>query len=189
MNEPVRIVADWLNDTTSGAVGVNDVLAVSDFPLDTSPADALPANPTYYDSTRHAFAARGLWPAEGQGVTYPCVVTRFGGIDYPLEAQQSTTGAVEQPGVCTVVVIIAQRLANSNEGVEDVGYLVRAVCNSLAVLNLAANRTKRTRNGFTLQDCTSVRVQPMPIEHEDNVIAVGIALTYDTHEATYNQSL
>lgn len=182
-------MADWLNGTTSGAVGVNTVLAIDDFPLDTSPADSLPANPAYYDSTRHAFAARGQWPAEGKGVSYPCVVTRFGGIDYPLESQKSTSGAVEKPGTCTVVVIVAQRLADSDEGVEDVGYIVRAVTNSLEVLNLAANKSKRTRNSFTLLDCTSMRVQPMPIEHEDNVIAVGIALTFDTHEATYNQSL
>lgn len=183
MNEPVRIVADWLNDTTTAAISVADVLGIDDFPKDS--ADSLPTVPTFYDSTRHAFAARGLWPQSGQGVTYPCVVTRFGGVDYLEEPRTNASGGIQQPGTCVVSVIVAQRLQDSDEGGEDVGYLIRAVTNSLRELHKPSNRTARTRNGFTLEDCQSMRVALMPLEHEDNVIAAAVVMTYSTNETTY----
>ena len=134
MNEPVRIVADWLDGTTAGSTSVAAILDVDNFPKDA--ADAFPADPTHYDSTRHGFAARGEFPRDGS-VTYPCVVVGFGGVQYSKEAELSTENAKLEEGEVTVSVTVAHRLQDSDEGVEDVGYLVPAVKGSLTRLHEA----------------------------------------------------
>jgi hypothetical protein len=150
MNEPVRILADWLNGTTAGSTSVTAVLALSDFPKDS--ADSLPSNPTHYDSTRHGFAARGVFPRDGS-VTYPCVVVGFAGMQYPVDEQTQTAGAKVQQGICSLVVTVAHRLQDSDEGVEDVGYLTRAVKGSLTLFDVPGDVAQRARNGFQLLQC------------------------------------
>ena len=181
MNEAVRIVADWLNDTTSGATGVNDVLALADFAKDA--ADSLPSNPTYYDSTRHAWASRGVFPQASQGVTFPCVVTRLLDATYQVNRRMGASGFTYLPGEATIAIIVAQRLQDSDENMEDVGYLTRAVMASLMALHEAA-AVKRQRNYYEILLPLSIRVQPYPIEHEDNLIATAIVLQYKTRERT-----
>jgi hypothetical protein len=181
VNEAVRIVADWLNDTTTGATGVNDILALSDFPKDA--ADSLPSNPTYYDSTRNAWASRGNFPQTSQGVTYPCVVTRFMRGTYPVNRREGITGDSYLFGEASVAVIVAHRLQDTDEGVEDIGYLVRAVLNSLMAFHEAA-AVKRQRNAYEILLPLSIEVQPYPPEHEDNLVATSILIQYKTRERT-----
>jgi hypothetical protein len=176
-------VADWLNDTTSGATGVNDILALADFAKDG--ADALPSNPTYYDATRHGWAARGVFPRISQGVTYPCVVTRLLDATYPVNRRMGASGFTYLPGECTLAVIVVSRLVATatDEIAEDTGYLVRATIASLMALH-EATLAKRQRNYFELTLPLSIRVQPYPIEHEDNLVATSILITYKTRERT-----
>jgi hypothetical protein len=181
VNSAVRIVADWLNDTTTGATGVNDIIALSDFPKDA--ADSLPGNPTYYDSTRNAWASRNVFPQESQGVTFPCVVTRLVNATYPVNRRMGASGSTYLPGEATIAIIVAQRLQDSDENMEDGGYLVRAVLNSLMALHEAA-AAKRQRNAYELVLPLSILIQPYPIEHEDNLIAHAVIVTYKTRERT-----
>lgn len=181
MNEPVRIVADWLAGTTAGSTSVAAILALSDFPKDS--ADSLPSNPTHYDSTRNAFAARGEFPRDGS-VTYPCVVVGFGGLQYPKEAELSTENAKLEEGEATVIVTVAHRLQDSDEGVEDVGYLVRAVKGSLTRLHEAEKQAARTRNGFALLVCSGCSLSAIRSDVDDKFIGVQLTLSYTTHETT-----
>lgn len=181
MNEPVRILADWLAGTTAGSTSVTAVIALSDFPKDS--ADSLPGNPTYYDSTRNGFAARGEFPKDGS-VTYPCVVTGFGGLRYDVEEKNHTDGAKLQEGVCTLVVTVAHRLQDSDEGVEDVGYLVRAVKGSLTLFDAPGGLTARTRNGFSLLTLQSVALSPISSETDDKLIGTQFTLIFLSHETT-----
>lgn len=181
MNEPVRIVADWLNGTTSGSTSVAATLDLDDFPKDA--ADSFPADPTHYDATRHGFAARGVFPRDGS-VTYPCVVVGFAGMRYEKEAEKSTENAKLEEGEAQVAVTVAHRLQDSDEGVEDVGYLVRAVKGSLTRFHKADGFTARTRNGFRLLACTSLTLSPVRAEDDDKLIGTQLLLTYTTHETT-----
>jgi hypothetical protein len=181
MNEPVRIVGDWLNGTTSGSTSVATIIALSDFPKDA--ADSLPSNPTHYDSTTHGFAARGEFPKD-DSVTYPCVVVGFGGLRYEIaEEQKHTADALLQRGNATVHITVAHRLQDSDEGVEDVGYLVRAVKGSLTHFH-RADVSKRTRNGFQLIACESITMANVRSETDDKWIGTQMTLTYSTHETT-----
>lgn len=181
MNEPVRIVADWLNGTTASSSSVATILALSDFPKDT--ADSLPANPTHYDATRHGFAARGQFPRDGS-VTYPCVVVGFGGMRYDFQRKTHTGNAQLQQGEATVVVTVASRLQDTDENVEDIGYLVRATLGSLARLHAPTQLAGRTRNGVQLLECTAMQLVPIRGEPEDLLVGTQITLTYLTHETT-----
>lgn len=181
MNEPVRLVADWLNGTTAGSTSVTAVLALSDFPKDS--ADSLPSNPTHYDSTRHGFAARGVFPRDGS-VTYPCVVVGWAGLRYDLQRKQHTSAAKMQQGECTVAITIAHRLSDSDEGVEDVGYLTRATLGSLALFHAPDELAARTRNGVQLGECTAMVLATIRAEDDDKLIGTQILLTYLTQETT-----
>jgi hypothetical protein len=181
MNEPVRIVADWLNNVTTGATSVTEILALSDFPKDS--ADSLPSNPTHYDSTRNGFAARGVFPRDGS-VTYPCVVVGFMGLRYDVFRKEHTADAKLQQGEATVTVTVAQRLQDSDEGVEDVGYLVRAVKGSLDLLHAPDKLAERTRNGVSLLHLTSMTMGNVRAEDDDKLIGIQFVLTYATHETT-----
>lgn len=181
MNEPVRIVADWLNGTTSGAVSVNDVLV--DVPRDAG--DDVPDDLTFYDASRHGFAARGVFPTKDGTVTYPCCVTRLVEAGYVFERRYASD-ARELPGEVTVAVILAILDSDSDTGVQDLGYLVRAAHGSLMQLHEVAAIDARTRNGYRLTHPTAVRIQPFRPEKEDAVIATAILCTYTTDEATPN---
>lgn len=181
MNEPVRIVADWMAGTTAGSTSVTGILQLSDFPKDS--ADSLPSLPTHYDSTRNGFAARGVFPKDGS-VTYPCVVTGFASLDYGEQRKTHTGNADLQQGECRVTVTIATRLQDSDEGVEDVGYLVRATLGSLALLNAPDKFAARTRNGFQLLECIGMSMRNVRAEDDDKLIGTQIELTYLTHETT-----
>lgn len=182
MNEPVRIVADWLNGTTSGSSSVATVLALSDFPKDA--ADSLPSNPTHYDSTRHPFAARGEFPRDAS-VSYPCVVVGWGGYrDEISPAETQSAGSHITRSEATVLVTIAHRLQDSDEGVEDVGYLHRAVRGSLALFHAEGVGAARTRNGVQLVQCLSSTSTPVSSEKDDKWIGVQITLNYSMFETT-----
>jgi hypothetical protein len=165
MNEPVRIVADWLNGTTSGSTSVTAILALS------------------YDATRHAFAARGEIPRDGSA-TLPCVVVGFGGIRYDELAQIHSGAAQLQRGECTVVVTVAHRLQTTETGVMRTDYLLRAVLGSLSLLNAPGKLAARERNGFQLVACLSVSVAPIATTTEDLWIGSEITLLYQSHETT-----
>lgn len=182
MNEPVRILADALNGTTVGSTSVATVLALSDFPKDT--ADSLPSNPTHYDSTRNAFAARQEFPKDGS-VTYPMVVVAFGGMRYDVAEHIHTGGAKVQQGVCTLFVTVAHRLQDTDEGVEDVGYLVRAVKGALTYFDVPGSITSRERNGFQLGAITGpVTLSPISSELDDKLIGTQFRIDFLTYEST-----
>lgn len=181
MNEPVRILADWLNGQTSGSTSVTAVLQLSDFPKDGS--DSLPSAPTHYDSTRHGFAARGVFPKDSS-VTYPCVVVGFGGLRYDVAEQTHTANAKLQAGTCTLHVTVAHRLQDSDEGVEDVDYLVRAVKGSLTLFDAPGGLAARARNGFQLLAIQRVALSPITAEDDDKLIGTQFTIDFLTHEST-----
>jgi len=181
MNEPARIVADWLNDVTSSATSVSDIIALSDFPKDA--ADSLPTAPAIYDSSRNGFAARGVFPKDGS-VTYPCIVVGFVGLRYENFRKTHDSNAKLQQGEATVTVTIAHRLQDSDEGVEDVGYLVRATKGSLDVLHGPTKLAARTRNGISLLHLTALTMGNVRAEDDDKLIGTQFVLTYATHETT-----
>jgi hypothetical protein len=111
-------------------------------------------------------------------------VAGFGGLRYDMTKQTHTGNAKLQEGEATVVVTIAHRLQDSDEGGEDVGYLVRATLGSLALLHAPDKLAARGRNGFQLLLCTGMTLAPVRSETEDNLVGTQIVLTYSTHEST-----
>ena len=183
MNEPVRILADYLDGTTSGSTSVTAVLALSDFPKDGT--DTLPTLPTtqIFDSTRDGFVARGVFPKDGS-VTYPLVAVAFGGMRYEIGETTHSGGALIQQGICTTIITIAHRLNDSDEGVEDVGYLSRAVKGCLTLFDAPGNLARRERNGFQLHHMLRMQESPISAEDDDKLIGTQFTIDWQSHEST-----
>jgi hypothetical protein len=176
--EAVRLVADYLDNADTG---VNAILALADFPLDSG--DAAPAAVTVYDATRDGWVARMTAPRASQGVTYPCLTVRATRQSYHPERKLESEGGKSIAGEVTVVIEYIVRLVDSEEAVEDASYVMRAILGSLCAFNDAALEV-RTRNGVTLDDCTAIERSDVAAPYEDVVALATLALTYTTREST-----
>ena len=183
MNEPVRIVADYLTGTTSGSVSLTTILAA----VPRYSGDSAVSAPTIYDSTRHAFLARGIWPqATDTSVVYPAVGVRLMDATYSTDErpQPDDAGFVTE-GDCTIAIGIVVDLQDPDEAAEDIGYLVRGVLNCLRKMNRGPN-AHRELNGFLLKKSLSLRVETPPVEQHDKRAMAVIFAAYKTMETTYS---
>ena len=147
MNEPVRIIADWLGRASLGRTdGLNYHLAL----VDIDATDTVPADIKWIgDETRDDRVAQGEDPPKTPAV----YVTSDGPfvIDGEIVPNQDVRDLNE-------VRIAVRYLLPSNHGanaVRDAYYSVRAIMKSIAQLMLNDNVDDRTRNQFVLQEITS----------------------------------
>lgn len=177
MNEYVRLLADFL---ATGATGINAIL--TEVPLLGS--DTRPSPVTVYDSTRHPWVARATWPTKTGVVTYPAVGVRCVELNYPVGRRTSAAGARQITGSCTLLVQVVVQLQDQDEATEDVGYLTRAVVNSIHAFNdTLSTRTSTTNARLTV--ATGVRVLLDASEREDNIASAAILASYSIDEATH----
>lgn len=170
MIEHVRMVSDWLSDAT---YGVNVRLAT----LDIDGGDTAPGSVTIYDDSRNAIIARKRWPQD-MATTRGLIVHDLGTV-WRVGIQNGY-----QSGVCQVGVLLVIPVAETDEAVEDCGYIMRAVRQSLNVLSTpgVASDLGRTRNGIVLENLTEIEEPPPEPEIADVMVMAAGRWTWDVRD-------
>jgi hypothetical protein len=165
--ETDRILADWL----AGAAGVNAKLPL--VPRDGG--DPVPANVTVADETRHDDVALGRLPA-----ALPCVAVSVQDIEYQDPVQPHVTDQVTAR--VTVLIRYGQRGVDSDRGLADASYTLRAVLMSLRELHTNEQAAARTRGSVQLISCDDLRQVPLTQEVEDAWVTGAIRATYTMYD-------
>ena len=177
-----RIVADHLKSNTEG---VNAIAAL--VPRDG--ADPLPPAVTVYDETRDGWVAHDVVPhkdAAGTVISFPFVAVSTneaifdGGI--PLATAEGAQ-AIEGPSV-TVGIKLVMRNTDSEKDAVAAMYLMRAIRNSLLVLDAPDHLDNRTRCGVRLEQSSRVTQGRVLSPAEDVVSDPVLLVTYPVTETT-----
>ena len=157
MNELVRLVADWLEDTT---YGVNAQLAL--VPRDGG--DAQPTSVVIVDETRDPRPGRGRVPQDDTPV-----------VTVALQAMTHLTETITDDGYLSgeVIVQYAAKNVEAWKAKRDGNYVLRAVAWSLRRLRrMDANAAGRLRNNVALIGIDPIRFEPW-FERVDDTLIVG----------------
>lgn len=174
MVEAIRAVADWLAGTTldyaSASQSVNTKLAAMTF----DGADTAPSNVTVSDATRSPTAARRETPD-----TLPAVIVSLAGMSLDHAVM-----SYEKLGEVRILVRLAAENIETDDGLRDHLYRLRAVAKSLHQFHLAANNTARTRNNFHFVPSARTPMEMVIPEtpREDTAITTGWQVTYEVRE-------
>jgi hypothetical protein len=167
----IRIVADWLDDSTNG---VNSFL--SKVPKDvgvTTPADVSVA-----DETRHGWVARGETP-RAESLAGP-VVAVF--LKEPISFDWNEDTAAQKYHEANVAIGCAYYGVDSDseDGNLDASITMRALRGSLVVLNEQVNKASRERNKVRIDRLMGIEEVPMFENKEDKVVAGGVIARFKT---------
>jgi len=157
MNEPVRMIADWLESPTTGVNAILDTL-----PRDGG--DAVPADVFVYDETRDDRPARGRMPEDDAGL--PAVVVFWRSATHLPRPVVQDDGYYEGEVVVRYVAKGLDASAVKQAG----GYVLRAVLWSLRQYRATdVGHASRTRNSVFVQDVGPARIEPWYDTVEDTV--------------------
>lgn len=176
----IRIVADWLAGASNG---VNTLAAL----VPRFVGDPAPAVATVYDETRHGWVARNQVPGpETKAIATPAVIvqslTSVFGAHLP---QPLPEGGNFLEGELTIVVQLLQRDDDTEKAVTEAMYLLRAIRDSLVLLNAGANEAARTACGVRLRPPPEgVRIGRIESPLGDAVSSSAVLVSYPTFEAT-----
>jgi hypothetical protein len=169
-----RQVRDWLNGTATDYAAAAQGIAVK-LALLTSggykdAGDTLPSAPTVYDETRSAPVARGDVPAE------PSVSVSI------ISSSVAATYMSQPPriGEATVLIRYAAQNSDTDAGVTNAFYTLRAILMSLTELWKPENEAKRARNGVFFYPVEEVTYEPIVAQRESSDITFGLLLTLNT---------
>jgi len=171
----VRLVADWLADPIYGINSVAE--SVPKFSGDTIPAV------TIYDETRDARVAQQQYPRDGQ---YPAVLVFLSSAKYDTGVPDSQdTGARTIGATVQVVAHLVLQNSETDEATTHGMYLLRALYNSLLLLDDPARDAQRTALGVRLAPSSSISQGQIDAPVGDNLVSAGACVvTYDTTEVT-----
>lgn len=176
MVEPARIVADWLDGTTTDALGADQSIGTHLAALTYDGSDTAPTTPTVTDETRDSVAARGDEPVTKPGLQVSVV-------ELLLEAGDFS--AVVHQGRCQVLIRYVDDQTNSGNATRDAYYVLRALRRSLRRLHLAQeNNAARHRNNVSLLPSATEPMRAVKVEaaKEDGGTYTGMLVTYDVQD-------
>lgn len=176
----VRIVADWLAGASDG---VNACAAL----VPRFAGDPAPNQVTVYDETRHDWVARSRLPhPDHKAVSYPAVLVQSLDASFTGDLPQPTPdGANLVNGEITLVIQLVQRDPNTEVAMTEAMYLLRAIRDSLILLNHGVHAASRTQCGVTLYPpADGVRIGRIESPLGDAVSTSAVVVTYPTFEAT-----
>lgn len=175
--ETLRIVTDWLKDTT---YGVGPMLAA--LPMDGS--DTRPTAPTVTDETRDGPAARRkISPAEE-----PALLVRqadpadLNGEPFPNNGPRDA--------VVHLAIWYGDKKSASEKGNQAAHYVLRAAAQSLRLLTgptqaaTAAAVAAKTRNNVQLLKCEDLKLVSVHEPLEDSVFLGVLLATYKVRDLT-----
>lgn len=172
-----RGLSDWLNGSTLDYQGNPQGIGVQLVTLfnsgtHTDSGDARPNAPTVYDETRSAPVSRNEPPVTTEATVSVSV----------LSSSVAATYMSQPPriGTATVLLRYVGKNSDTDEGVEDAFYIMRAILMSLAVLFNGYNSAARTRNGVTFFPTEEIGYEPMVAQREDSSVSLGLLLTLNT---------
>lgn len=170
MLEVSRCLVDWLGHGTYGVVAL---LAGSSVPRDG--ADPLPVVASIVDEFTDARAALGRLPK-----TLPALVVDVAAVSV-VEGQ-----VVSDRGEGQVVARIRYGVQGADLAPAKAAgsYVMRAVVQSLRVLNRQANESARQRNGIHFRPATNGAVEVRPyLESVEDLLVTGLCIaTYDLRD-------
>jgi hypothetical protein len=175
--EAVRLVADWLTHATEG---VNPVLVlVPRFSGDAAPTPLA----GIYDRARHGWVARGRVPRSGDNPpTLPLALVMPGEITQDPSIKTSAEGTKTIAGTLEVIVQVVIEDSDTDDGVTDLSYYLRAIRGSLLNFATAARASSRTANGVQLVQMTKLAAHEPPAPAEDKRLTGAVAATFTTRE-------
>ena len=177
-----RIVADHLADAVEG---VNAIAAL--VPRDG--ADPLPPTVSVYDETRHGWVAHDLVPqkdAAGSEISFPFVAVSVQGANYAGGIPTATAEGAQLEDGDSVTVGVKLVLRDTDTEVAAVAamYLMRAIRNSLLVLDAPDHQATRTRCGVRLEQSNRVTQGRVLSPAEDVLSDPVLLITYPLSELT-----
>lgn len=171
MNEPVRILADWLGDATYGVEA-----QLADVPRDVG--DSIPGGGTVtvYDETRDEEAAPGQFPDPGTGIV---VTVGFQGSTMGDDAAAWNNGH----GAVRLLVRVGLRAANMANAKRDGNYVLRAVEWSLRLFRQQdPNASTHTRNSYRLTLLQEHEVVQWWEKVEDTLVTAALLVPFTAHD-------
>lgn len=175
----VRIVADWLANTT---YGVDAIAAV--VPRDGT--DPAPPATHIYDETRHGWVARQQIPKANATVVFPAVLVFARQAKWdggPADAQD--TGARTIDGTVQLVVQLVLDVSTTEAAITAGLYLMRAIHNSLLQLDEHTHDADRTRTGVRILPSQDLLQGQVAAPQDDSLVSIGaFIVTYPTSEVT-----
>lgn len=173
--ETVRILADWLNDST---YGVGPMLTA----LTLDGSDARPSAPTLFDETRNGPASRRKIPA-----TKPCLIVRQAGEGAQINGEPFPVQG-PRDGDVHLGVWYADVESASEKGNQGAHYVLRAAAQSLRLLTSSigaagtAANTARLRNGIRILQCKSLSLVTAYEPLEDGILLGAVLATYHVRD-------
>lgn len=166
MNEPVRLLADWLGDPTNGIAAL--LAAVPRDSGDPPPPSLI----TVLDETRHEAATAGHFPDPGSGIAVTVQMTSAVAGD-DRAAQNSGHGS------WNMLVRVGLRNTNGAAAKRDGNYVLRALLWSLRKYRQQdPNSAARTRNAFRLLEPGEPQVLQWWETIEDTLVSVAVLVPF-----------
>ena len=166
--EAVRIVADWLADSTNG---VNALLASVPREADT----AVPPAVTVFDSSRHGFVARGQIPESIERLPALLVSPADQSMD------QVSPAARPFPADTTITLLVryATQRQDTAQAERDASLTIRAIWRSIGMLmqSNATTEAARNRNSVQLWTVSSMQAATLYQDNQDTVVTGGVLVT------------
>jgi hypothetical protein len=159
-------------DMTTWTLGDGAAVAAVTWPaLDLDSGDSAPAAITVYDDSRNGIVARRRWP-QGYG-TLPALLVYNAGQTWPGGKTQAL-----RRGDATVGISLLVAEPDTEEGIEDISYLWRAVLRAIDALSEAAHENDRKRAQVWLEYIDHVEFPPVEPWIEDVLIAAEMRVVW-----------
>ena len=173
INEPIRLLADWLSGTLKDASNVDRGLNVQLAALTTDDSDPAPPAVTVVDETREGPAARNE-----PGDELPALIVSLQSLSAESTTMSPATGPRQIP--LTVGFRYVAKEGVSATAVAQAYYTAQAIMMSWSYLVLPANEAKRVRNGVTIIPYSDPQsgfdLQPVLAQREDDHVSIGLTL-------------
>lgn len=169
--EPIRIVADWLADGSTG-YSVNELLDT----VELDGEDERPNDVTVWDSTRHGWVSRKRLSREGSGVALPALAVMLGA---ELRAEGTPPTGTTRDGTVQIAIAYVEADEDHASGSAAALYTLRAVTRSLYQLNLNAYATShRTRGNIYLKHLVELSEGDVSVQWNDAVVTAALITTW-----------
>jgi hypothetical protein len=175
----VRIVANWLADP---ALGVNALLPT----IPRLDGDPMPPTVSIFDETRAGWVARNQVPKPTGPVQFPAVIVFLQNTRWdssPADSQASGARTIDSDVQLAVQLVMQD--STTEEGVSAGMYIMRAIRNSLLLLDEPAADNARTLAGVRLWPSKSLMQGQLDAPVSDNIVSIGAFVAiYPTIEVT-----
>jgi hypothetical protein len=165
--ETIRSLSDGLQ---SGTYGVN--VQITGLPLDG--ADPRPATMSLIaNSTKARWVAQSALPPSGS--VFPCLAVYLEETELDPEVRG---GVPLREGKVNVHIRAFDRDSQTDRGLTDMYYVMRAIERCIKTYMSDAHWTERVRNNIQIEECLTLNILNDTTFHDDNLISGGLKATF-----------